>query len=292
MVEIERQLVEGEIHPQRFWVERFGDFFETTHQQASGIRLEIDTVIGIAHDGRTVRDVDRFRHHIEVFRRVQRHAGAGTQREISAPKPGGEHHLVAAYLSLVGGHACNPAVFGVDVQHLDVFQDARTVCLCQPGQCLGRVDGIGLPVSRHVYATFDVAEIKVRPAIGEVVCREPLTIHRVVARHRGLSFELYRAPLGGGQGHRAHAAKADGIAGGFQLLVEFGGIAGEPRQVGRGSNLANQSGGVPSRTAGQRPAFQQADVDITGFGQMVSDAGADDTAADDDHLCSLGYHGL
>jgi hypothetical protein len=56
----------------------------------------------------------------------------------------------------------------------------------------------------------------------------------------------------------------------------------EPRHVVGGAELADETGGVPRRAAGQLPPLEQHDIAPAEARQMVCRAATDDAAADDD----------
>ena len=74
----------------------------------------------------------------------------------------------------------------------------------------------------------------------------------------------------------------------FEFGVQLGGVLHQSGRALRGPQLPDQPGGVPGGAAGQLALFEQHDVGDAEFGQVVGDAGADHTAADDDDARTLG----
>jgi hypothetical protein len=71
---------------------------------------------------------------------------------------------------------------------------------------------------------------------------------------------------------------------GLDLLVEVHRVLLQAGDVGVAIEGVHSAGGVPRGPGGQLLALQQHDVGPTRFGEVVQDAGADDTASDDHHL--------
>ena len=97
---------------------------------------------------------------------------------------------------------------------------------------------------------------------------------------------LLQAPRLDRQLDQAALLQAGGQAGlGFQPLVQ---VAGVLAQLGRGlrrrAERRHQAGRVPGRARGQPVALEQQDVLHAQLREVIRDRGADDPAADHDHL--------
>jgi len=103
-------------------------------------------------------------------------------------------------------------------------------------------------------------------------------------RHRGAAFELLETLVVDCNRDRAALVIASGLPGlGFEILIEFACVAGQPCHIHRWAELPNQPGGVPGRSACQLLAFQQNDVGPADFCKVVRDRTADHAAADDNN---------
>src|SRR6202034_4851829 len=67
----------------------------------------------------------------------------------------------------------------------------------------------------------------------------------------------------------------------LQTAIQLARIACQLRHIDALAQLADETGRVPGRAAGQLFAFQQNDVAPTYFGEVISDRTADHTAAHD-----------
>ena len=97
-----------------------------------------------------------------------------------------------------------------------------------------------------------------------------------------LALEFDPALIVGGEAEAPGLAPASGKAGlGLQLLVQVDRVAENLRDRRRGTELADEAGGVPGRTAGQLAAVDEDHVGLVVAGKMVGGGAADDAAADD-----------
>ena len=78
------------------------------------------------------------------------------------------------------------------------------------------------------------------------------------------------------------------VLGLLKSAVELDGVHVHPGQRRIGAELADQSGGVERRAAGQLVAVEEDDVGLAELGQVVGDARAADAASDDDDTRSIG----
>ena len=74
----------------------------------------------------------------------------------------------------------------------------------------------------------------------------------------------------------------DGLTGlGLQLSVELHGVLEHARRVARRSQLADQTGRVPRRPVGEPMLLEQHHIRLAHRREVVGDAAADDSTADD-----------
>ena len=92
----------------------------------------------------------------------------------------------------------------------------------------------------------------------------------------------------GGVGQHQSAGQVDAalLTGfGLDLAVQVDGVLLQARNVGITVEGVHPTGGVPRRTGSQLLALEEDDVGPACLGEVVENAGADDTASDHDHLC-------
>ena len=298
VVEILRKLVEAEIVRDRLTERRprLCDRLEGAEQDLAGIFLVVGAFVGNAQHRKLAQPGDRLGDDVEMLAGVQRHGNARHRADAMRPHSGAVDHVLAGdvsgFAAGVDVDARDAAVFAADRRHPGVLDDPDTALARATGQCLCDVGRVALAVEGNVDGADDVGGLEMRVALPHLGDRDFLDVDAVGAAHCGGPQKLLATLIRQRHRNRAALAHAGGDAGLFlQPHVELGGIAREPRHVGAGAQLADQTGGVPGRAAGELLAFQQHDVGPAKFGEMIRDRASGDAAADDDGAGAGGDRG-
>ncbi len=148
-----------------------------------------------------------------------------------------------------------------------------------------------MPLDRIVHGAGELALVDERQQLLGFVQRNQFDLHAEIA---ALGADRLQ-PLPARGCRREHQpfrhVQPDGLAGDLlDLLVEVDGVLlqlGDVRVAVDGVHAASR---VPGGARCQLEALQQHDIPPALFRQVVEDAGADDTTADDDDL-SMRFHG-
>jgi hypothetical protein len=152
MSKICRELIESEARGDPGFAPGFRARLEPSDEQFPGVLLEVRAGIGIPQDRKPRGEpADRLRHDIKVFGRMKRYGGIRPAADLARPHAGAVHNDIRADLARLRGDPGDPAVLTPNTGDADLFQDAHPAVACATGECLRRIDGIGLPVFRQKY---------------------------------------------------------------------------------------------------------------------------------------------
>jgi hypothetical protein len=107
-----------------------------------------------------------------------------------------------------------------------------------------------------------------------------LQLEPTMARPAELVADLLEPLRRGRQPDAAALDPARGVLGALQPAVELDGVGVHPGQRRVSAQLADQSGGVERRAAGQLGAFEDQHVALATLGQVVGNAGSAHPRAD------------
>ena len=182
------------------------------------------------------------------------------------------------------GHAGDPAVLGMDRRDFRVFEYLRAAGPGALGQGHGGVGRVDLAVVGEIDRADQVVDIEDGVEFLGFAGTEQGDFDTAGLAQIGAPAMLLPTRLIGGDADAAVLLEADGLAGlGLEPLEQLHGVFGEPRQGEGAQHLAHQAGGMPGGAAGQGSALEQNHIGPAQLGQMIGDAAAGDTAADDDH---------
>ena len=215
---------------------------------------------------------------------VERHRDTGHEADVARPHAGAIHHDLARHLAAGRRHAGHPPVLDANPGDGGVLEDRRAATARALGQSERGIDRVGTAVAGQPQGADQVVSAHERPAAARLGRRDDCDVDVEAARHRGQALELVHALRVAREAQAARPAEARGLTRfGLELLVEIAAVLGQPRQVLGRPQLADEPGGVPGRTAGDVATLQQQDVAPAELRQVIRDAAAGDTAADDDH---------
>ena len=295
LIPVLRQQLEGEIGGQLVRREpRLGLRLEPAHDEPADFLLEVRVAVGVAQHRKVRPDaVDDVRHHVEVLGRVQRHIHPAQRADLLGPLPGAVDDDLGLDIAPRGAHAGHPAAVGEYPGHPGALADPGAAVARAPGQRVREVRGVGRPVARQPQRPGQVVAPHHRVQLDRPGRADQLAVQPVRGRGRRGPPQLPQ-PLGrAGHGDPAAPAEPGREPGlGLEPGVQLGGILHQLRQALRRAQLADQAGRVPGGPAGQLALLEQQQVGPAEPGQVVGDAGADHTAADDDHPGATGQRGL
>ncbi len=214
--------------------------------------------------------------------RLQRQRDAGLVRQLLRPGAGAEHDLLRRQRAAVGKFdAGGAAVLGEDAAHARALADADAVGLRGARIGHAEVDRVDVGILRHHQRADVIREIELRD--GDLLRRDDRWRESHVAAHRADAAQLVHAFGHAGQPIAAGAAVAGAHAG---LVLEpreqLQRVRGEPRHRRGGAQGADDARRMPRRAGGELVALEQHDVRGAALAQMIGDAQANGTAADDD----------
>jgi hypothetical protein len=185
-----------------------------------------------------------------------------------------------------------PALFDLDVCDDGFLEDGHTAHAGALGQGLGQVDRAGLAVAGHVVEGFEIIGRHQRPHALGLFGADAAHLDAELGGHGDGAVVLVGPVHGPGHQDRAVGPIAGRLTGLLlQLGVALGAVLGQAGQRRGGPQLADQASRGEGGAAGQGLSLQQNYVFPPQFGQMISNAAADDAAADDDRA-SLGREGF
>ena len=158
-------------------------------------------------------------------------------------------------------HADGLAVFDDDLVNLGVFDDPRSAAPRAFRQRLCCVDRIGLAVSRQMHRAQEIVGVEKRPELESPFRADNIDLQTKRARHGRAPLQFLHAAVACGDGERTDLTEARRLACLlFKRCVELGRILREPRQIAGGAKLADQTRGVPRRSAGELLSLEKQNV--------------------------------
>ena len=238
---------------------RLGVRLEKAGQNAADLLLEIRGAVRVAQRGQPgCESGHRLGHHVEMLRGVQRHVDSGQPPDLARPHPGAVDDGLRGYVAPIRRNAGHVPVALADAGHAHVLEDADAVQLGTFGVGLRRIGRIRLAVSGQIYRADQVLGVHQRPQFRRLARRNDLDLQTEALGHRRPALQFFEAFRVAGDGQRTGPFETRSLTGlGFEFLHQGGGVLGQPGQVARGPQLADQARGVPRRTAGQGLAFQE-----------------------------------
>ena len=226
--------------------------------------------------------LDRLRDDVEVLARVQRDRHADQLPERLRPLAGAVDDDLALDGPPVGLHRRDAAPVDHEPGHPHLLGHGRAAHPGTLGQRLGEVGRVDLPVTRQPQRTQQVVDLHHRPQLLRALRRDHLALHVVRRRVGRRPPELDHPVLGARHDHAADVAVAGGQPGlGLERRVELGGVLHQAGPALRGPQRPHEPGGVPRRTAGEVPLFEEQHIGLAQLGQVVGHRRADHTPADD-----------
>jgi hypothetical protein len=157
-----------------------------------------------------------------------------------------------------------------------------------PRERLGDVDRVDLAVLGQEHAADHAGGGKMRQPLGDLAGGDDLDLEPELPRHRGAALQLLEAGIGQRDGDRAVLLEAGGPAGlCLERLEQRRRVFGKLGEIAGGAQLADKARGMPGGARGQLLALEEDHVGDAEFGQMISERGADDTAANDHDVSSM-----
>ena len=251
----------------------------------------------VAHHGQLGLALDelghRVGHQVVVGRRDHRQVEPDPRADLARVGAGRVDHHLRAPLALLGDHPPAALLVGLDVGY-PVLADHLGAHLPRTlGEGEGGARRIDVAVGRGVERGLDAVEIVEGVELGDLGRREDL--HGVAqggADAHDLA-EVVHLAVGVGHAQRAAAVEGDRLAGlRLDRLVELDAVAGHLGDRVVAERVGDLPGGVPGRARGQLGLLQQHAVAPAFLGQVVEQAGAHDTAADDDDPGVIDLHGF
>ena len=148
---------------------------------------------------------------------------------------------------------------------------------------VGEARRIDVAVAFDPRGADDVVELDQREELARLAAADELDVKAESFRHRRRALQFLPA-----RGRRREPQAPDAVPSGrlarlgFELRVELGRVAHEPRQVAAAAKLPDESRRVPRRAMRQLQPLEQDDVALAALREVIRDAAADDAAADDD----------
>ena len=116
-----------------------------------------------------------------------------------------------------------------------------------------------------------------------------LHVEAEILGHRGTAHQFLKSALGEGDRDRAILLEAGGLSGFLlQPFEQRGGVFGEFREVAGGAELADEARRMPGGARRQLLSLQHHHIGDAFLGQVIGHRTADNAAADDDDVGTLG----
>ncbi len=272
---------------------RLGLRLEAAHQQAADLFLVVDVAVGIAqHRQHRVDAVDPVGDDVEVLGRPERHVDAGERAELARPLASAvdddfarDLAVLAVLTNCEAGDAravrASDAANGDDLGAFDDLDAAIARALGERHRQVGRV---GLAVARDPDRAGEVVGAQRREHCAGARRRDLLAFDAEAARQSELLSEHHH-PLARLRDVDAAALLPPGREAGLGLerRVQLDAVLAHPRHGPVRPHLADETGGMPGRSAGELALLEQQHVLFAERGEVISGRAAGDAAADDDN---------
>ena len=267
------------------------DGFEEAHEQSTALLAEVAVGAGVLHDRKVARDaVDRLGEQVVVLGGLQRHVDAGRRGELPGPQAGREHHRLALDVALVGDDARDLAPSAYEPGDGHAGDHGGTTVFGALGQCGGHAHRIGAALVGHVGREEHIVSAQQWEQIGDLACRDELVGYaepdlEVALPRDGLDMSLVARDVQ--VADRAESRRVTRLL--LEARIQVTRVARHPeRRLGVIARAGDEAGRVPGRPRRQLVLLEQDDVTDSELREVVGDRGADDAAADDDHLSPRG----
>ncbi len=224
---------------------------------------------------------------------VQRHVHPGEAAERARPLAcaiddgfAADRAFVAVTLPANAAHA---AVRLLDRRHRNALEHPGAAHSRTLGERLREVGGIRLAVAGNPYCAGEVIRAQDRRDAAGFRRRYEFALDAEASRPRHLPFHQ-REPLGRLRDVQGPARLPPCRKSGLRLerRVELDPVAAHPRCIAGRTSLADQSRGVPRRSAGQASLFEQDRVRDAQLREVVERRRTGDAATDNDDACVRG----
>ena len=255
-------------------------------QQLASILFPVSAITVGSQHRQVCRQVGyRLGHEVVMLAGMKRHTHIVALAKFARPHATAIDDNIGLDHALVGAHSCHFSAVGQNLFNKRMFEQARAVHARPFRQRLGQVARIGGAIAWHENAAKHPLGIHQGPALGNL-CRfheRGLDIEK--AREVSLTPEFGKALVVHRNGNRSVLSKPGILAClRFDFLQKLDTIACK-RGCGMAAlQLANQSCGVPGRSACQLLAFKQDHIAPAGLGEMIGDRTAMDAAANNNGL--------
>ena len=283
LVPVLRHFEEGAVALGAIGIPDLGVGFEAADDEAAGIALHIDAAVEVAHHGEGVGQAGHgLGDDVHVLHRLQRQGDARFVGEFLRPGAGAEHDLVRRKPAAVGEFdAGGAALLGEDAANAGVLADGDAVGLRRPGIGHAEVDRVDVGILRHHQRADMVLQRELRD--GDILRGDDRRREAHVAADAADALQLIHALRHAGEPVAAGAAVAGAHA---RLFLEPGeereGVGGQARHGGGGAEGPDDASGVPRGAGGELVALEQDNVLRAAQAEVIGDAEAHRTAADDD----------
>ena len=265
----------------------FGRGLEPSHEDGPlflGVTSEIYLLVRVPQRRYVLWNAHLVGHQPHVLRRVQGNVDPRAQSKLPRPHPRRAHDDLALDVPTVRRDPRYRAVLAVHAGNLHVFYDACATDLRPPRDRQRRAGRDRVAVLRDVCSSLEVVRPHERPHRTGVLSRDLVNLDAVASAERQDPLELVHAVVRRRDrqaSRRAESSRDSGllVQGGIELRAHTVDVDHRPR----GTELCNQSRGVPGRAARDRLAFQYHHVAPPQLRQVVRDAAPHDAPADDDH---------
>ena len=253
------------------------------HDQAAGLRAEVDEERRVAHRRHPERQPGRLEHEVLVRHRHDRHRDARERAELRREHPARVHDDLGLDRPLVGLDAGDPAALDGDARHPRVRRDLGAAASGAFGERQRQLARVDVPVGREVRRAEHAVRRHRREERLRLGRRDQLERQPERLRPAGLTGDLLQTLLRRGEPQRTDLAPPRLEADlGLERAVEVDAGHHHLRQAQRRPELAHEAGGVERRAARQLGALDQQDVVPPEPGEPVEDRAAAHPASDHD----------
>ena len=189
---------------------------------------------------------------------MQRQVDADAGRQVARPHAAADHDVVGFDIAAGGRNAGDLVAVVLDRGDFGVLEYLCAAIARAFRQRLADIDRVGVAVGWNVDAAEQVAAVDQRVALLDFVGANDVDFEVEHFGHRRAALEFFKAFVVGGDRYRSALPVAGRLAGFvFESAVELTRVLRELGHVDGRAQLADESGRVPGRAAGQLLAFEQ-----------------------------------
>ena len=203
---------------------------------------------------------------------------------LARPQAAGVHDVLGVHVTALGDHVPRAVRPRLEIDHAVVAHDLGAADLSCLGVGVSHAVGVDVPFDRVEQRSYEVLFIDDREYSRRLVGGDQLELHAKIATACLGHLQPVEALACAGEHDAAGHVQAAGLPGDpLQLLVEIDGVLLQPGDVGIAIEGVHAAGGVPGGSAGELATLDQQHILPAGLHQVIQDAGAHHSAADNHH---------